>query len=99
MYNLCAERQYDLANHFERSERFGFDDHNPPPLALIKPFCESMSTWLNSDKRNVSAVHCKAGKGRTGMMLACYLVHSGKCASADEALFLFGHERTKNGKG
>jgi len=32
-------------------------------------------------------------------MLACYLVHSGRCASADEALFHFGQERTKNGKG
>ena len=99
VYNLCSERQYDLAQHFEKSERFGFDDHNPPPLALIKPFCESMSAFLNADKKNVAAVHCKAGKGRTGMMLACYLVHSGRCASADEALFHFGQERTKNGKG
>ena len=68
-------------------------------MALIKPFCDSVGEWLNADKNNVAAVHCKAGKGRTGMMLACYLVHSGRCASADEALFHFGQERTKNGKG
>ena len=33
------------------------------------------------------------------MMIACYLVHSGICASADKALTKFGNERTKNGKG
>jgi phosphatidylinositol-3,4,5-trisphosphate 3-phosphatase/dual-specificity protein phosphatase PTEN len=99
VYNLCSERQYDLRQHFDKSYRFGFDDHNPPPLALIKPFCDSVGEWLSADKRNVAAIHCKAGKGRTGMMIACYLVHSGRCANADEALFYFGQERTKNGKG
>jgi len=99
VYNLCSERQYDLGQNFGRSYRFGFDDHNPPPLALVKPFCDSVGEWLAADKRNVAAVHCKAGKGRTGMMLAAYLVHSGRCANADEALHHFGQERTRNGKG
>ena len=99
VYNLCFERQYDLAQHFERSFRFGFDDHNPCPLQLIKPFCDSVGDWLNKDVKHVAAIHCKAGKGRTGMMIACYLVHSGQCATADEALFYFGEQRTKNKKG
>ena len=37
IYNLCSERSYDLTQFFPRCERFGFDDHNPCPLALIKP--------------------------------------------------------------
>lgn len=40
-----------------------------------------------------------AGKGRTGTMLACYLMASGQCATAVEALRLFGSARTHNGKG
>lgn len=99
VWNLCSERQYDLSQHFELSYRFGFDDHNPPPLGLIKPFCDSVDSWLTKDEKNVAAIHCKAGKGRTGLMVACYLVHSGRCNNADEALFHFGEERTKNGKG
>jgi len=99
VYNLCCERQYDLGAHFDKCHHFGFQDHNPCPLDLIKPFCESVSEWLNKDPANVAAIHCKAGKGRTGMMISCYLVHSGKCASADEALFHFGEQRTKNQKG
>ena len=99
VYNLCCEKQYDLDQHFARNFRFGFEDHNACPLALIKPFCDSVGEWLNQNEANVASIHCKAGKGRTGMMIACYLVHSGRCSSADEALFLFGQERTRNGKG
>jgi len=100
VYNLCSERQYDLGQFFQqRCYRFGFEDHNPPPLEMIKPFCESVGEWLNEDPKHVAAIHCKAGKGRTGVMLSCYLVHSGQCISAEEALMEFSKERTKNGKG
>jgi hypothetical protein len=66
---------------------------------MIQPFCESVDAFLKADQRHVVAVHCKAGKGRTGMMISAYLVHSGMCKTADEALRVFGDQRTMNGKG
>jgi phosphatidylinositol-3,4,5-trisphosphate 3-phosphatase/dual-specificity protein phosphatase PTEN len=48
---------------------------------------------------NVAAVHCKAGKGRTGLVICCYLIYTGICRTADEALRVFGDRRTKDGKG
>ena len=54
---------------------FPFDDHNSPPLHLIQSFCQSASSWLNEDDNNVVAVHCKAGLGRTGLMISSLLLY------------------------
>ena len=47
----------------------------------------------------VVAIHCKAGKGRTGCIIACLLVFLGVCSSADDALLYFARQRTHNSKG
>eukprot|EP01029_Cantina_marsupialis_P028178 TRINITY_DN775823_c0_g1_i1.p1 TRINITY_DN775823_c0_g1~~TRINITY_DN775823_c0_g1_i1.p1 ORF type:complete len:359 (-),score=105.56 TRINITY_DN775823_c0_g1_i1:337-1389(-) len=100
IYNLCSERDYSLNHQFAGPiERFGFDDHNPCPLDLISQFCANVDEWMGADPENVIAVHCKAGKGRTGLMISAYLVHAKICKTADEALRYFGKMRTQNGKG
>ena len=103
-YNLCAEpsRTYSpalLGLSPTLCERHGTYDHCPCPLALIAPFCRSVDAYLAEDASHVVAVHCKAGKGRTGMMLCMYLVWSGQCASGAESARLYGERRTRNGKG
>jgi phosphatidylinositol-3,4,5-trisphosphate 3-phosphatase/dual-specificity protein phosphatase PTEN len=101
IYNLCAEssRQYDKTKFANQVVVYPFSDHNACPLALFKPFCDDMKNWLSADSNRVAAVHCKAGKGRTGTMICAYLVHSGECATADDAMKKFGTARTSNGKG
>lgn len=79
--------------------RFPFDDHNPPPLELVHRFCHSVDDYLRKDSRNVVGIHCKAGKGRTGTLICCYLLHAHACHCAAEALHFFGERRTYNGKG
>ncbi|XP_066140444.1 phosphatidylinositol 3,4,5-trisphosphate 3-phosphatase and dual-specificity protein phosphatase PTEN isoform X2 [Euwallacea fornicatus] len=99
IYNLCSERSYDKTKFHNRVKEFPFDDHNPPKIESVKPFCQDVHEWLQQDSRNVAVVHCKAGKGRTGTMICCYLLHSRTCATADQALSLYGGKRTQDTKG
>uniref|UniRef100_A0A336LPS5 Phosphatidylinositol 3,4,5-trisphosphate 3-phosphatase and dual-specificity protein phosphatase PTEN n=1 Tax=Culicoides sonorensis TaxID=179676 RepID=A0A336LPS5_CULSO len=98
VYNLCSERKYDLCR-FEHVERYPFDDHNPPKIQLIKDFCDDVHKWLTADNNNVAAVHCKAGKGRTGTMICCYLLYAGEYKSAADALLHYAQKRTHDAKG
>ena len=104
VFNLCIEpnRQYHasligLPDHLVESH--GHYDHNPMPLFCVAPFCRSVASWLAGGNERVVAIHCKAGKGRTGMATCAYMVWSGMSASAAEAMELYGRMRTHNGKG
>ena len=58
----------------------------PPPLPLVQAFCKSVEAHLAADPANVAVVHCKAGKGRTGTMLCCYLLHEVSLISLSNAM-------------
>jgi len=65
---------------------------------LILEFCTDITVFLTKNPEAVAAIHCKAGKGRTGVMICCYLIFSGICKNTDEALILYGKRRTYDKK-
>ncbi|KOO29531.1 phosphatase and tensin-like protein [Chrysochromulina tobinii] len=99
VYNLCSERSYEAAKFSNRVRLFPFDDHTPPPLRMILAMCANVKQFLDEDDENVVAIHCKAGKGRTGTMICAYLLFSREFATADGALDWFAFMRTHNRKG
>lgn len=94
VFHSCSERSYDCKKFKQRVATYAFEDHNPPPLDLIKPFCDDVHTWLTENEKNVAVIHCKAGKGRTGVMVSCYLLHSKQFGTGTDALNFYGNERT-----
>lgn len=51
------------------------------------------------DERNVIAVHCNSGKGRTGSGIASLLLFSGFVDNTDDALRYYGWKRFSSGIG
>jgi len=99
LYNLCQERDYDHEKFHGRVKNFPFYDHNAPPLNLISECCIDIHNWLNENPKHMVGVNCKAGKGRTGLIICCYLLLCEECKDTDEALRFYGRRRTRDGKG
>ena len=98
-YNLCAERSYPVGKFEGRFSLYPFEDHSPPPLGLFYFFCRDLDAFLSENPENVVAVHCKAGKGRTGVMISAYLLWIKEWKTPSEAMQYYGFARTKNLKG
>ena len=102
VYNLCLEKDRIYSKSlFSKSSvgLFPATDHNPCPIKLILEFCIDICLYLLKNPKSVAAVHCKAGKGRTGVMICSYLVFSHLCETSEKAFRYYARIRTKNNTG
>ena len=79
--------------------RYPFMDHNAPAFDLLLPCCANIHRFLQADPDNVAAVHCKAGKGRTGLIIVCYLLYGGLRRKAVESRAFYDAQRCHDKKG
>ena len=61
-------------------------------------FCIDITLHFLRDPESVAAIHCKAGKGRTGTMIICYMIFSGLYDDIDFATVHYAQKRTQNEK-
>jgi len=97
VYNACPEKPYNDSRYESIGGsvyRIQVQDHSPPRLDQIVDFLNDTRTWKKEHSKNVVAVHCKAGKGRTGTLLCSYLLYSKQRKLADEAMIVFAKRRT-----
>ena len=60
---------------------------------MMGRFCAEADGWIAAHPENVVAVHCKAGKGRTGVMIAALLLWQSRWANPRDAMAYFGQMR------
>lgn len=94
VYNLCSEKGYDPVFFHYRVERIFIDDHNVPSLEDMLKYTASVREWMAADPKNIIAIHCKGGKGRTGTLVCTWLIDSDQFESAQDSLEYFGERRT-----
>ena len=78
---------------------FPMMDHNPGSVNTLFEFTLDAALYLASEPNGLIAVHCKAGKGRTGFSICAYMIFMEAFSDAYEAIEFFNRRRTLNGKG
>ena len=73
-------------------------DHHAPSLNSLFEICYEIHKYLTSDISNVVVVNCRAGKGRAGTVICCYLLYSGRFRSPDEAFTYYSLKRFYKGE-
>jgi len=107
VFNLAMEVPYDFTRFENRVMCFGFNDHCAPPLQLLVRVVHAIDDWLKLNPEHCAFIHCKAGRGRTGTVIASYLLWSGfinkenskHLNPVDVALTYFASKRSKTSKG
>src|SRR5213080_1607918 len=85
-FSVVVSLECDRLNTFEiedaafEHKKICVEDLPPPPFDQIDEFVSFVEAKLSEAKEVL--VHCYAGRGRTGTMLAAFLIHRGMSADA-----------------
>ena len=74
-------------------------DHHSPPLELLFELIDIIHNYLLENKNHIIVVNCNAGKGRTGTLICCYLLFSGRFNNINDAFDYYSLKRFNKGFG
>ena len=74
-------------------------DHHAPSLNSLFEICKEIHDYLSKDISNVVVINCRAGKGRAGTVVCCYLLYTGRFENLDKAFNYYSIKRFYKGEG
>jgi phosphatidylinositol-3,4,5-trisphosphate 3-phosphatase/dual-specificity protein phosphatase PTEN len=90
---------YDYSKFNNQVEDYKWQDHYPPEIDILFRACLSMDQWLSQDPENIIVTNCRAGKGRTGTLICCYMIFCGRFSDYTEAANYYKIKRFSQGGG
>jgi len=93
--NACPELPYPTSDFTTGViEYFEVEDHMPAQLSQIVKFLRLGRAWTELHSDHLLAVHCRGGKGRTGVFCCAWLLYTREAEDAQDALNYFSVNRT-----
>ncbi|ORY16326.1 phosphatases II [Rhizoclosmatium globosum] len=101
VYNLCSEPGFSYPPESFHSNwvSYPFDDHTPPQFSMLLAIVRDIREWMRKNEGNVAVVHCKAGKGRTGVVCCAVMIAEGVFEDAESCLRGYTGLRMREGFG
>eukprot|EP01124_Arcella_intermedia_P007756 TRINITY_DN1479_c0_g1_i1.p1 TRINITY_DN1479_c0_g1~~TRINITY_DN1479_c0_g1_i1.p1 ORF type:complete len:423 (-),score=58.44 TRINITY_DN1479_c0_g1_i1:1248-2363(-) len=97
IFNLTGDKyDYKLFND-QVIDKYWWPDHHPPPMKLYLQLITEIDHWLSLSPKNIVAVHCLAGRSRTGTIICGYMLYSGLANTAEKAIKYFNRIRSADG--
>uniref|UniRef100_A0AAZ3Q1S6 Phosphatidylinositol-3,4,5-trisphosphate 3-phosphatase n=1 Tax=Oncorhynchus tshawytscha TaxID=74940 RepID=A0AAZ3Q1S6_ONCTS len=91
VYNLCSK----YTHYFHYSTCYFLSNSFVcVHLRDMLKYTAGVREWMAADPKNIIAIHCKGGKGRTGTLVCTWLIDSDQFESAQDSLDYFGERRT-----
>lgn len=90
---------YDYSKFNNNVEDYKWQDHYPPEIDVLFRACISIDQWLSIDSENIIVTNCRAGKGRTGTLICCYMIFCGKFNNYLDAANYYKIKRFSEGGG
>jgi len=94
-----SQISYDYSKLNNKVIDLGWPDHHSPSLELLFQILQVIESFMVADPKNVVAVHCKAGRGRTGVVIASYFLYSKLIHDSESAVTLFAQARSATQEG